>query len=208
MFVQLDFFPRTPLRLVGAEGGPPEVPTIASTLEQLEQTVGELTPQVPVLLRTLNTLLTQVSTGLGGAESDFEQILSDLGRFTASLNRASPALDRLVEDGAAAVTAIRATATTADAILSDNQATIDATLAELRTTVGAVRRMADQVNNLVAENREGLRDFTTGGLYEISGLAQDAQRMVDQITRVAEELERDPARFFFGDRSVGIRPEE
>jgi hypothetical protein len=31
--------------------------------------------------------------------------------------------------------------------------------------------------------------------------------MVDQITRVAEDLERDPARFFFGDRA-GVRPEE
>ena len=29
--------------------------------------------------------------------------------------------------------------------------------------------------------------------------------MVDQITRVAEELERDPARFLFGDRTAGIR---
>jgi paraquat-inducible protein B len=208
LFVQLDFFPSTPVRLVGAAGGPPEVPTIASTLEQLEQTVGEITPQVPALLRTLNTLLTQVSTGLGGAESDFEQILTDLSSFSASLNRASPALDRLVEDGAAAVSAIRAAATTADVILSDNRAAIDTTLAELRTTVGAVRRMADQVNNLVAENREGLRDFTSDGLYEISGLAQDAQRMVEQITRVAEELERDPARFFFGDRAAGVRPEE
>jgi hypothetical protein len=29
--------------------------------------------------------------------------------------------------------------------------------------------------------------------------------LVDQITRIAEELERDPARFFFGDRAQGIR---
>jgi hypothetical protein len=38
-------------------------------------------------------------------------------------------------------------------------------------------------------------------------LAQDAQRMVDQISRVAEELERDPARFLFGDRAQGIAAE-
>jgi hypothetical protein len=29
--------------------------------------------------------------------------------------------------------------------------------------------------------------------------------MVDQITRVMEELERDPARFLFGDRLQGIQ---
>jgi paraquat-inducible protein B len=208
LFVQLDFFPRAPLRLVGAEGAPPEIPTIASTREQLEQTLAEVAPQVPELLGNVNQLLTQVSSGLGGSQSDFEQILDDLAAFTASLNRATPALDRLVEDAGAAVGAIRATATTADAILEQNRATIDATLAELQSTLDAVRRMVDQVNTLVAENREGLRDFTTGGLYEITGLAQDAQRMVDQITRVAEDLERDPARFFFGERGVGVRPEE
>jgi phospholipid/cholesterol/gamma-HCH transport system substrate-binding protein len=52
-----------------------------------------------------------------------------------------------------------------------------------------------------------LRDFTQTGLYEYTGLAQDAQRLVDQITRVAEELERDPARFFFGDRTQGVATE-
>jgi len=67
--------------------------------------------------------------------------------------------------------------------------------------------MADQVNNLAAENRQGLRDFTENGLYEITGLAQDAQRMVNQITRVAEQLERDPGRFLFGDRGQGVRAE-
>jgi phospholipid/cholesterol/gamma-HCH transport system substrate-binding protein len=67
--------------------------------------------------------------------------------------------------------------------------------------------MADQVNNLAAENRQGLRDFTENGLYEITGLAQDAQRMVNQITRLAEQLERDPARFLFGDRNQGVRAE-
>ena len=66
--------------------------------------------------------------------------------------------------------------------------------------------MADQINAAVAENRDGLRDFTQTGLYEYTGLAQDAQRMVDQITRVAEELERDPARFLFGNRTQGVAP--
>ena len=56
----------------------------------------------------------------------------------------------------------------------------------------------------MAENRPGLRDFTQEGLYEYTGLAQDAQRLVDQITRIAEELERDRS-LLFGDRAQGIR---
>ena len=78
---------------------------------------------------------------------------------------------------------------------------------EWTTAASAMRRLADEAEQLMAENRQGLSDFTQEGLYEYTGLAQDAQRLVDQITRIAEELERDPARFLFGDRAQGIRAE-
>ena len=78
---------------------------------------------------------------------------------------------------------------------------------EWTTTASAMRRTADQVDKLVAENRPGLRDFTQEGLYEYTGLAQDAQRLVDQLSRITEQLERDPARFLLGDRTQGIRTE-
>ena len=60
---------------------------------------------------------------------------------------------------------------------------------------------------MVAENRQGVRDFTQYGLYGYTGLAQDAQRLVDQFSRIAEQLDRDPAGFLFGDRMQGIRTE-
>ncbi|HEX5796052.1 MAG TPA: MlaD family protein [Geminicoccaceae bacterium] len=205
LFIELDFYPQAPLNLVGAEDGYPEVPTIPSTMEQLEQTLGDVTQQVPELLRNVNALLAQVSTGLG-EEGQVQKILDDLATFTTSLNNAAPMLDQLVENATEAVAALRRSAAATNEILLANEEEIGASLEELEATLAAVRRMADQVNLVIAENREGLQDFTTGGLYEITGLAQDAQRMVDQITRVAEELERDPARFLFGDRTEGIRP--
>ena len=120
----------------------------------------------------------------------------------------TPQLDQIVADAQDATGEVRRAAATLDQMVQANSAALGTLIGEWTTTAASVRRMADQINNLIAENREGLRDFTTDGLYEITGLAQDAQRMVDQITRVAEELERDPARFLFGDRTGGIRPEE
>jgi paraquat-inducible protein B len=205
LFIELDFYRQAPLNLVGAEDGYPEVPTIPSTMEQLEQTLGDVTQQVPELLRNVNALLAQVSAGLG-EEGAVQKILDDLAAFTTSLNNAAPMLDQLVENATEAVAALRRSAAATNQILLANEEEIGASLEELEATLAAVRRMADQVNLVIAENREGLQDFTAGGLYEITGLAQDAQRMVDQITRVAEELERDPTRFLFGDRTEGIRP--
>jgi phospholipid/cholesterol/gamma-HCH transport system substrate-binding protein len=75
---------------------------------------------------------------------------------------------------------------------------------EWTVAASSMRRLADQSGQLIAENRPGLRDFTQGGLYEYTGLAQDAQRLIDRISRIADELERDPARFLFGDRGQGV----
>ena len=42
LYVDLDFYPDKPLRLVGAEPGLPEIPTIASSLEELSKTVEKI----------------------------------------------------------------------------------------------------------------------------------------------------------------------
>jgi paraquat-inducible protein B len=205
--VDLDFYPDTPVERVrihsAAFSDYPEVPAIPSRMEELEQSLGAVMQEIPGLLKDVRDLLAEVTSGSTAANVD--KILADVAHFTDSLDRATPAIDRMVKQTEQSVASLQRVADSADQVLTSNQAAIDATIGELQSTVVAVRRMADQVNNMVAENRQGLRDFTDTGLYEITGLAQDAQRMVNQITRVAEQMERDPASFFFGNRGQGVR---
>ncbi len=56
---------------------------------------------------------------------------------------------------------------------------------------------------MIAENREPIRDFTATGLSEFTGLLLEMQDLVMALNRVTTELQRDPARFFFGDRQQG-----
>jgi phospholipid/cholesterol/gamma-HCH transport system substrate-binding protein len=99
-------------------------------------------------------------------------------------------------------------AQTLNDILQTNRDAIGSLIDEWTVTGASMRRGVEQLNATLAENRQGLRDFTQNGLYEYTGLAQDAQRLVDQFTRLGEEIERDPARFLFGDRSrQGVQPE-
>ena len=207
--VDLDFYPDTPVARVSIDSPAfsdfPEVPAIPSRMEELEQSLGVVMQEIPGLLRDVRGLLGEVTSGQ--TASNVDRILQDVAQFTGSLDRAAPAIARLVERTEQSAASIQKVAESAEQIMTSNQATIDATVSDLQATVTAVRRMADQVNNMVAENRQGLRDFTENGLYEITGLAQDAQRMVNQITRLSEQLERDPARFFFGDRGQGVLAE-
>jgi paraquat-inducible protein B len=193
--VDLDFYPNAPLNLVGGQTAYPEVPTIPSTMETFQQTLGDVTQEIPGLLKNIDLLLTDLSQSFGASKGDIQQILDQLASITESINKVTPALGQTVGT-------LQTSAATVNDLLQSNKEAIGNALQDLQTTLSAVRRMTDQVNNMVAENREGLHDFTTTGLYEITGLAQDAQRMVDQITRVTEQLQRDPARFLFGDRAA------
>lgn len=205
--IELDFHPDAPLNLEGSDTPYDEMPTIPSRLQELEQTFSEVAVEIPGMIKNMNGLLEELSTGLGDSRDDIKKVVANIADFTGRLDAVGPLLQNMVDQTEQSVGAMRRAADTADRILTSNEEKIDATLTELQTTVVAVQRMADQINNLAAENRQGLRDFTETGLYEFTGLAQDAQRMVNQITRIAEQLERDPGRFLFGDRGQGVRAE-
>ncbi len=202
LFVNLDFYPDKPPRLVGGDMPYPEIPTIPSDLEQLQQTAGDIVARLPDLVDQLNGLLAELNQALDQTSGDFSSIVSDVAVISKEIRQSAP---KVVARTAEATEDLRRVAGTLEDLLATNRDAIGAMIDEWTTAASAMRRTADQVDQLVAENRQGLRDFTQEGLYEYTGLAQDAQRLLDQINRVTEELERDPARFLFGDRAQGIR---
>jgi phospholipid/cholesterol/gamma-HCH transport system substrate-binding protein len=56
---------------------------------------------------------------------------------------------------------------------------------------------------MVSENREPIRDFTTTGLYDLSNLLIEARDLIRELSRATSEVQRNPARFFFGNREEG-----
>ena len=206
LFVNLDFNPGTPVRLIGGDQPDPEIPTLPSGMEQLQETAGDIAKQLPDVIDRLNRLLASVDNELQSTSGNLTQIVADVAVMTGGLRANGPTLGTIVDDAKDATGKVAQAATTLDQTLQSNRDAIGALIKEWTATAGSVRRMADQINSAVAENRDGLRDFTQTGLYEYTGLAQDAQRMVDQITAVADELKRDPARFLFGNRGQGVGP--
>jgi phospholipid/cholesterol/gamma-HCH transport system substrate-binding protein len=90
----------------------------------------------------------------------------------------------------------------ADSVTSD----VDALVSDLRGTATAATGMAKEIESLVAENREPLRDFTAGGLYDITNMVAEIRDFLVGINRVTTEVERDPARFLFGNQQQGYEP--
>jgi paraquat-inducible protein B len=205
--INLDFHEDAPVRLVRGDQAYPEIPTIPSDLEQLQESAGDIAMRLPAVIDRLNDVLTSIDQGLQASSGNFREIVADIADIANRVQERGPAFERIFDNTDTATGSVRQAAATLDQILQDQQDSFGTLIEEWTLTAGSVRRMSDQLNNMVAENREGLRDFTQTGLYEYTGLAQDAQRMVDQITRVTEELERDPARFLLGDRTRGVATE-
>ena len=64
-----------------------------------------------------------------------------------------------------------------------------------------------QLQQILQENRPGIRTFTQSTLTQVSDLVSDLQRFVAGLSRFASEIERDPARLLFGERREGYRPQ-
>jgi paraquat-inducible protein B len=205
LFVNLDFLPKSPVRLVGGAQPYPEVPTIPSEFEQLQQTAGDVAARLPQLVDRLNGLLTDLNDTLNQTSGGFGAVVNDMAAIAQEVRTSTPKLVARTEQ---TTEQLQQVAQTLNEILQTNRDAIGSLIDEWTVTGASMRRGVEQLNATLAENRQGLRDFTQNGLYEYTGLAQDAQRLVDQFTRLGEEIERDPARFLFGDRwRQGVQPE-
>jgi phospholipid/cholesterol/gamma-HCH transport system substrate-binding protein len=74
---------------------------------------------------------------------------------------------------------------------------------KLGGTAASLSAMADEIQVAVEENREQINDFTSAGLYELTTLITEARDFLVGLNRVTTEVERDPARFLFGNQQQG-----
>ncbi len=158
-------------------------------------------------LDTFTTSLAARSGDIGLVLQDASATMANLREATATLGDLAAALKsdsgKLVVRADAALVAIGGMASTVDAEVS-------ATAGEVRTLVDDLRGTADQLSGvgremraLIAENREPIRDFTATGLAELAGLLVEMRDLVIAFNRVTTDIQRDPARFFFGNQQQG-----
>jgi phospholipid/cholesterol/gamma-HCH transport system substrate-binding protein len=185
----------------------PESEIIAgpSALEQIVR-------RVPDLLTKIDEITLRMS-----------DLLSDRNRQAFSNSLANlEAITQQLLGGASSAEGVMTTASGAIAELNRAAKEFSALAVELRGAVGDVRgdaskaarnfaQMADSFNKtsrqlsaVIEDNREPLRQFSATTLYETGELVSELRRLVASMTRIAHQLEKDPARFFLNDRSLGV----
>ncbi|MDJ0941953.1 MAG: MlaD family protein [Kiloniellales bacterium] len=179
--IQMQFLPETEVEFVETTLPYDQIPTVPSVFEQIESDVSEVMRRANILLDRVNDILSDDNRSRVGT------ILDNLTKTTTELEQGIDSLNRLVEDAQEVVLNVKNTDPKIQRLLDTANGTLE--------RYGA---LAERSTALVEENRKGMKDFTTTGLYELTNLAVDAQGAIEQFRRVMEEMERDPARFFLG----------
>jgi phospholipid/cholesterol/gamma-HCH transport system substrate-binding protein len=216
--------------LVAAPGQKrPVIAARASSLQQVLAGAPELVQSVNVLLARANDLLNadsrahiasslanldQFTSSLAAHSGDIGLVLQDASATMANLRESTATLSdlaaalksdssQLVERADATLATFGDMAGTVDAEVSATAGDARALIKDLRGTASRLSGVGKEMQAMVAENREPVRDFTATGLAELTGLVVELRDLVVTLNRVTTEVQRDPARFFFGNQQQG-----
>jgi phospholipid/cholesterol/gamma-HCH transport system substrate-binding protein len=113
----------------------------------------------------------------------------------------------LIQDLRATVASLKKVADEASGAVTGIGPDLRKTMTKLGEAAGNLSKSQAELTAMIQENREPIVNFTSSGLFELSQLIAETRGMISALTRISGQIERDPARFLFGDtqRGVGVR---
>lgn len=208
MDVQLDFLPHAEAHQMGGEQPYPEIPTVPSTYDQVQDILTEFAAQAPEMMKRLNQVLDRASDVLGEVSDSApiaRQALADIAKFSKALGDSDQEirttltmLSKLTANADQTALEFGDTAKRLNHLLAENDPAITAMIGQFSKAGASLTQLTDQMGTLVQENREGLKDFSSGGLYDLTNLIRDTQELVANLNRTVDQLQRNPSEFLFG----------
>ena len=221
--------PDSPSLKAAAGEAYPVIPSRTSSLAELLEGAPELLENANSLLRRLNHLanaenrsriaailanIEETTDAIAGRRQQIEAVIDDTSATMKNISEASKAVASLattiernsadlIKQADATLAAAERLADRLDGTVAANESEIAGLITDLRGTSKAITKMADQINATIAENRGPINEFTTRGLLNISNLITEARDFLVSLNRVTTEVERDPARFLFGNQQQG-----
>ena len=190
--------------------GAPEL--IAQSIQLIEQATKLFSEENLVSLAAILDDAQVLSNELAARSGDIGSILDNIEKTSTGIALATDALNGLIasldtevaeisDDAKATLSTVRGTLAGIDTLVDGE---VRSLLAEVQSTAQSVTRVSDQINGIVGDARQPLADFSAEGLYEMSGLITDMRQLMGSLSRLAAQLESDPAQFLFGGAQEGF----
>lgn len=185
----------------------PVIASKPSGLERVFASAPEVLARLLDVADRLNAILSERN------RTAITETLDNVRRLTGAAAERTDDLKAIIADAAVAMRDLHSALSSVDQTLVDMRRLVGEkgeARGALQAIDGAARKLdklETDLDALVQENRPPLHDFTQRGLNELSQLIVDARSLVGELTRLTDEIERDPARFLFGGgRREGYQP--
>jgi phospholipid/cholesterol/gamma-HCH transport system substrate-binding protein len=137
------------------------------------------------------------------------ETLANVRDTTAVIGGRAKDLDRIIADAATASHNLAGASASLDDILGKVDRDIDKIGGIMASADGAMKKFdhaAGDIESVIDTAKPQLRDFATTGVSQFTQLLSETRTLVANLSRVSEQIERDPTRFLFGDRREGYNP--
>ena len=131
--------------------------------------------------------------------------------MTGTLAGSSGQIEQLIADSQKTFTALREAADGIAELMGGLNSKIGPiadgaqdVVVDVQKAVRGFSKVASQLELVVDENRDSIRDFSSGGLYELSQFIAEGRVLISALTRLSAQIERDSVRLFFGDNQKGF----
>jgi ABC-type transporter Mla subunit MlaD len=199
--VQLNFFPDTPVKLQQTDLPYYQLPTLPSPTQQLMSSIDAAAQDLPTLIKKAEALVDRGQAILSPEnETAVHSLLANAASAMKKIDAAATDLDPLLVGAQNTVAGVGQLSTHLEGVVQDNREDIRAALRNFRGATLNANKLLDQLNQIAAENRRPIRQFTEGSLPDLSALIIDARITVNKATAVLDNLQRNPVRFIFGDK--------
>src|SRR5216684_1337896 len=194
----------------GSQNAPPlqrhegeRYPVIASRPSGLQQVVMSAPEALTRLIDVADRLALVFDEKNRAALSE---TLENLRRVSAVAAARAGDVDSTLGDAAASMRELRGTVVELHQLVAKGGEGRDM-LASIDGASRKLDRLVEHLDTLVQENRQPVRDFSQNGLNQLSQLLVESRAVIANLNRITDDVQRDPARFFFGgDRREGYQP--
>ncbi len=172
------------------------------------ESVSNIITNVEALTNVLITNLGKVEKILGQISVTMDQMQVVTDQFSDTAENLDEDLDQLLKEVHATSETLNRTIAGFEKITDETGRRVAAVLQDFSAAASSFKRLSEETENLVRDNSEPITEFTQVGLYELMLTLQEFRSLVSSLNQVAKDLERDPARFLFGDPQAGYTIEK
>ena len=207
---ELELVGFTGVAIIQFVGGSPEAPLLKNVEKGVPRIKADTSGFAAFLegsgdiIKSANELLSPQNTQ---AVSD---ILAHVSELTKTLADQKENISKTFENTAAVTSDLAETARNLNKVSQDLDALVKSdapdVLDETRRTVESARKLVDNLNATIEENRASIADFTQNGLAQVGPTVAEIKRAAKTLDQVLREMDRDPRGYLLGESTPKYEP--